>query len=103
MEQDQFIDDLPNLPAHSKPQIVRLPKLNPFPQLDPFFLDGKLIFDVNLPSNVLHIRPTSFRMHSNETSPEMRQIRVLENRLDKVMIKYNEAPSLPDFSANMGD
>lgn len=31
------------------------------------------------------------RMHSNETSPEMRHIRVLENRLDKVMIKYNEA------------
>jgi hypothetical protein len=39
-------------------------------------------------------------MHSNETSPEMRQIRVLENRLDKVMIKYNEAPSLSDFPHN---
>lgn len=34
------------------------------------------------------------KMHSNETSPEMRQIRVLENRLDKVMIKYNEAQSI---------
>jgi len=33
-------------------------------------------------------------MHSNETSPEMRHIRVLENRLDKVMIKYNEAQSI---------
>jgi len=26
-----------------------------------------------------------------EESPLMRQIRILENRLDKVMIKYNEA------------
>jgi len=26
-----------------------------------------------------------------EESPMMRQIRILENRLDKVMIKYNEA------------
>jgi len=34
------------------------------------------------------------KMHSNETSPEMRHIRVLENRLDKVMIKYNEAQSI---------
>ena len=34
------------------------------------------------------------KLHSNETSPEMRHIRVLENRLDKVMIKYNEAQSI---------
>jgi hypothetical protein len=34
------------------------------------------------------------KMHSNERSPEMRQIRVLENRLDKAMIKYNEAQSI---------
>mmetsp|Transcript_86202 Transcript_86202/g.192761 ORF Transcript_86202/g.192761 Transcript_86202/m.192761 type:complete len:533 (-) Transcript_86202:36-1634(-) len=33
-------------------------------------------------------------MHSSEASPEMRQIRVLENRLDKAMIKYNEAQSI---------
>merc|ERR1719160_2154336 len=30
----------------------------------------------------------------SETSPQMRQIRVLENRLDKAMIKYNEAQSI---------
>mmetsp|Transcript_7468 Transcript_7468/g.17091 ORF Transcript_7468/g.17091 Transcript_7468/m.17091 type:complete len:531 (-) Transcript_7468:271-1863(-) len=34
------------------------------------------------------------KMHSSEASPEMRQIRVLENRLDKAMIKYNEAQSI---------
>ena len=34
------------------------------------------------------------KMHSSEASPEMRHIRVLENRLDKVMIKYNEAQSI---------
>merc|ERR1719183_2577521 len=34
------------------------------------------------------------KMHASETSPEMRQIRVLENRLDKAMIKYNEAQSI---------
>jgi len=33
-------------------------------------------------------------MHASETSPEMRQIRVLENRLDKAMVKYNEAHSI---------
>merc|ERR1719356_2381663 len=33
-------------------------------------------------------------MHSSEASPEMRQVRVLENRLDKAMIKYNEAQSI---------
>lgn len=33
-------------------------------------------------------------MHSSEASPEMRHIRVLENRLDKTMIKYNEAQSI---------
>ncbi|CAJ1344050.1 unnamed protein product [Effrenium voratum] len=33
-------------------------------------------------------------MHGSEASPEMRHIRVLENRLDKVMIKYNEAQSI---------
>eukprot|EP00933_Yihiella_yeosuensis_P060993 TRINITY_DN63809_c0_g1_i1.p1 TRINITY_DN63809_c0_g1~~TRINITY_DN63809_c0_g1_i1.p1 ORF type:complete len:574 (-),score=196.11 TRINITY_DN63809_c0_g1_i1:289-1899(-) len=34
------------------------------------------------------------KLHSTEASPEMRQIRVLENRLDKAMIKYNEAQSI---------
>mmetsp|Transcript_96821 Transcript_96821/g.172273 ORF Transcript_96821/g.172273 Transcript_96821/m.172273 type:complete len:528 (-) Transcript_96821:107-1690(-) len=34
------------------------------------------------------------KMHSSEASPEMRHIRVLENRLDKAMIKYNEAQSI---------
>lgn len=34
------------------------------------------------------------KMHASEASPEMRQIRVLENRLDKAMIKYNEAQSI---------
>merc|ERR1719410_1026248 len=34
------------------------------------------------------------KMHTSEASPEMRQIRVLENRLDKAMIKYNEAMSI---------
>jgi hypothetical protein len=29
-----------------------------------------------------------------EESPLMKNIRVLENRLDKVMIKYNEAQSI---------
>ncbi len=29
-----------------------------------------------------------------EESPLMRNIRILENRLDKVMIKYNEAQSI---------
>ncbi|CAJ1413529.1 unnamed protein product [Effrenium voratum] len=33
-------------------------------------------------------------MHSSEASPEMRHIRVLENRLDKTHIKYNEAQSI---------
>jgi len=64
--------------------------------LNPFF-DGVYPFLTLNFLKVLHIRPPFFRMHSNETSPEMRQIRVLENRLDKVMIKYNEAPSLSDF------
>merc|ERR1719386_339664 len=31
---------------------------------------------------------------STEASPQLRQIRVLENRLDKAMIKYNEAQSI---------
>mmetsp|Transcript_123119 Transcript_123119/g.226850 ORF Transcript_123119/g.226850 Transcript_123119/m.226850 type:complete len:536 (-) Transcript_123119:145-1752(-) len=31
---------------------------------------------------------------TTEASPQMRQIRVLENRLDKAMIKYNEAQSI---------
>jgi len=34
------------------------------------------------------------KIHSSESSPEMRQIRVLENRLDKAMIKHNEAQSI---------
>jgi hypothetical protein len=34
------------------------------------------------------------KLHSSEASPEMRQIRVVENRLDKAMIKYNEAMSI---------
>jgi len=33
-------------------------------------------------------------VHSDEASPQMRQIRVLENRLDKAMIKFNEAQSI---------
>jgi len=37
---------------------------------------------------------TGSKMHSSEASPEMRHIRVLENRLDKAMIKYNEAQSI---------
>lgn len=31
-----------------------------------------------------------------EESPLMRNIRILENRLDKVMIKYNEANSMTE-------
>merc|ERR1719230_1841316 len=31
---------------------------------------------------------------NTEASPQMRQIRILENRLDKAMIKYNEAQSI---------
>ncbi len=31
---------------------------------------------------------------NNEDNPQMRQIRILENRLDKAMIKYNEAMSI---------
>merc|ERR1719162_2874988 len=34
------------------------------------------------------------KLCSSEASPEMRQIRVLENRLDKAMIKHNEAQSI---------
>jgi len=34
------------------------------------------------------------QIHSSEASPEMRQIRVLENRLDKAVIKHNEASSI---------
>merc|ERR1719265_1484374 len=34
------------------------------------------------------------KLHMNESSAEMRQIRVLENRLDKSMIKFNEAHSI---------
>merc|ERR1719499_2462066 len=34
------------------------------------------------------------KLHNSEASPEMRQIRVLENRLDKAMIKHNEATSI---------
>merc|ERR1719401_1607801 len=34
------------------------------------------------------------KLFSTEASPEMRQIRVLENRLDRAMIKYNEAQSI---------
>merc|ERR1711896_117143 len=37
---------------------------------------------------------TNSRLPSSENSGEMRQIRVLENRLDKSMIKYNEAQSI---------
>jgi|Transcript_38477 chromosome segregation ATPase len=46
-------------------------------------LDGKL--------NELKI---DANMPKTEASPQMRQIRVLENRLDKAMIKYNEAQSI---------
>mmetsp|Transcript_6282 Transcript_6282/g.15054 ORF Transcript_6282/g.15054 Transcript_6282/m.15054 type:complete len:536 (+) Transcript_6282:95-1702(+) len=34
------------------------------------------------------------KLPTTEASPEMRQIRVLENRLDKAMIKFNEAQSI---------
>jgi len=34
------------------------------------------------------------RMYSSEADPELRRIRVLENRLDKAMIKHNEAQSI---------
>jgi hypothetical protein len=37
---------------------------------------------------------TDAAIPSSEASPQMRQIRVLENRLDKAMIKYNEAQSI---------
>merc|ERR1719353_1631830 len=37
---------------------------------------------------------TDAAIPSTEASPQMRQIRVLENRLDKAMIKYNEAQSI---------
>merc|ERR1719353_1757177 len=37
---------------------------------------------------------TDAAIPSTEASPQMRQIRVLENRLDKSMIKYNEAQSI---------
>mmetsp|Transcript_34952 Transcript_34952/g.31502 ORF Transcript_34952/g.31502 Transcript_34952/m.31502 type:complete len:85 (+) Transcript_34952:377-631(+) len=37
---------------------------------------------------------TENKYAANEESPLMRTIRILENRLDKVMIKYNEAQSI---------
>jgi len=37
---------------------------------------------------------TDSALPTTEASPQMRQIRVLENRLDKAMIKYNEAQSI---------
>jgi len=37
---------------------------------------------------------TDAKLPTTEASSEMRQIRVLENRLDKAMIKYNEAQSI---------
>merc|ERR1719238_2647979 len=37
---------------------------------------------------------TDAAVPNTEASPQMRQIRVLENRLDKAMIKYNEAQSI---------
>merc|ERR1719424_889026 len=37
---------------------------------------------------------TDAAVPTTEASSEMRQIRVLENRLDKAMIKYNEAQSI---------
>merc|ERR1719478_1703825 len=37
---------------------------------------------------------TNAKLPSSENSPQVRQIRVLENRLDKAMIKYNEAQSI---------
>lgn len=33
-------------------------------------------------------------MHKTEMSPQIRQVRILENRLDKVMLKFNEAQSI---------
>lgn len=34
------------------------------------------------------------KKHKSEATPEMQQIRVLEHRLDKTMVKYNEAQSI---------
>lgn len=42
-------------------------------------------------SNKLAELNVGSQLCSSEASPEMRQIRVLENRLDKAMIKHNEA------------
>merc|ERR1719330_790480 len=44
--------------------------------------------------NKLNELSVGSKIHSSEASPEMRQIRVLENRLDKAMIKHNEAQSI---------
>mmetsp|Transcript_86827 Transcript_86827/g.250823 ORF Transcript_86827/g.250823 Transcript_86827/m.250823 type:complete len:533 (+) Transcript_86827:104-1702(+) len=45
-------------------------------------------------TNKLAELSTGSKLCSSEASPEMRQIRVLENRLDKAMIKHNEAASI---------
>lgn len=42
----------------------------------------------------LHQLSVSSEIPSSEASPEMRQIRVLENRVDKAMIKHSEAQSI---------
>ena len=38
--------------------------------------------------------PSPVRQPNREDSPLTRKIRMLENRLDKAMIKYNEAQSI---------
>merc|ERR1719160_2237722 len=42
----------------------------------------------------LHELSMDAKLPKTEDSPQMRHIRVLENRLDKAMIKYNEAQSI---------
>merc|ERR1711879_1070241 len=53
----------------------------------------KMLLHQDLESKELELRMDA-NLPTTEASPEMRQIRVLENRLDKAMIKYNEAQSI---------
>ena len=47
---------------------------------------------MNLKDKLNEVSDVMFQ--GNEEVPQMRAVRVLENRLDKVMIKYNEAQSI---------
>jgi len=47
---------------------------------------------LNLKDKLNEVSDVMFQ--GNEEVPQMRAVRVLENRLDKVMIKYNEAQSI---------